>query len=199
MRFVIIAALVCFTAGCAHQKPVEEPQPQLAAKGPATAAAPAAPPEVKSCSRDGDCSAAQLCIRGTCVDITAGLAECQTFRVRFGFNATDLDEQARPDLDRMARCLRADQKFQVMIEGNADERGTEEYNLQLGSKRATVVQKYLVTLGVPAAQVNTVSYGENKPICAEQDEACWAKNREASVKPAAGGAAPAKAPAGKKK
>jgi peptidoglycan-associated lipoprotein len=176
-----------FLVGCAHTPPVEEkkdePAPAPVAK-PADAA-PAAATGPKSCTSDGECGDGQLCIRSTCVDISKGLAECKDFRVQFGFNSVDFEPSAKADLDRMSRCLRADQSLRVTIEGNADERGTEEYNLQLGSKRASTVEKYLVALGVTAGQVNTISYGENMPVCRQQDEACWAKNRRAAVKPEA--------------
>ena len=167
--------------GCAHTNPVETKRSEaevsalVAVTPPATVAG--------SCSADGACRDGQLCIRGSCVNIFLGLAECRMFRVQFGFNAIDFASESKDDLARMARCLRADQALRLSIEGNADERGTEEYNLQLGSRRASSVEKYLLALGVTQSQVKTVSYGENKPLCTEADEACWAKNRRASVKP----------------
>ena len=188
---------------CAHTPaPVEvqaQPAPVAQAAADAGTEAPSGP---KSCTSDTECSDGQLCIRSTCVEIQKGLAECRDFRVQFGFNSVDFEASAKADLLRMARCLRADQSLRVTIEGNADERGTEEYNLQLGSKRASTIEKYLVALGVTNSQVNTISYGENKPVCREQDEACWAKNRRAVVKPEglpAKAPEPAPAPKGKKK
>ena len=70
----------------------------------------------------------------------------------------------------------------VTIEGNADERGTDEYNLALGDQRATSVARYLKALGASPTQLKTVSYGKEKPLCTEHDEECWAKNRRAAVK-----------------
>ncbi|MBS1149336.1 MAG: OmpA family protein [Myxococcaceae bacterium] len=175
-----VASLVVMSIGCAHAKP----EPAKAAEpAPAAPVARAAAAPVPGCSTDSECKDGQLCIRSSCVDISLGLAECQMFRVQFAFNAADFAPESKDDLARMARCLRADQALRLSIEGNADERGTEEYNLQLGSKRASSVEKYLLALGVTATQVKTVSYGENKPLCSAQDEACWAKNRRASVKP----------------
>ncbi len=178
-RLFVAASVVLLAVGCVHAKPEA---PKVAEAPPATVAAPA-PAGPQTCTADRECADGQLCIRNTCVDISLGLAECQMFRVQFGFNATDFDAAAKTDLERMARCLRASQSLHLMIEGNADERGTEEYNMQLGSKRASAVEKYLIALGVSDSQVKTVSYGENKPVCTEQDEACWAKNRRAAVNP----------------
>lgn len=178
-RLLVAASVALMVVGCAHAKPEVAPVVEAAA----TPAAPTPPKAIQSCTADRECGDGQLCIRNTCVDISLGLAECQMFRVQFGFNATDFDAAAKTDLERMARCLRAAQSLHLMIEGNADERGTEEYNMQLGSKRASAVEKYLIALGVSDSQVKTVSYGENKPVCTEQDEACWAKNRRAAVNP----------------
>jgi peptidoglycan-associated lipoprotein len=137
-----------------------------------------------------DCGSGQLCVRQRCVDISAGLAECGMIRVHFPLNSSDIDEGDRPSLERSARCLKADHSLHVTIEGNADERGTEEYNLALGDRRATAVARYFESLGASAEQLKTVSYGKENPLCAEHDEACWAKNRRAAVKPNAVAHAP---------
>ena len=65
----------------------------------------------------------------------------------------------------------------VAVEGNCDERGTKEYNLALGDKRAAAAKQYLISLGIPSSRVSTVSYGKEKPVCTESTEGCWAKNR----------------------
>ena len=143
------------------------------------------PSTAHACSVDSDCHDKQLCIRSQCVDITPDLAECSTVRVQFDFNDANLHDTAGPKLERMARCLKADHGLQVTIEGNADERGTEEWNIALGDKRATSVAQYLERLGVSQAQLRTVSYGKERPLCEEHNEACWAKNRRAAVTPQA--------------
>jgi peptidoglycan-associated lipoprotein len=167
-----------FTVACAHN--------EVTAKAPvATAPAtpvPAAPAIAEqSCSQDTDCTARQLCIRSRCVDVTKDPAECQNVRVHFSFDRADLDSKELPLLQRVARCVMADQGLHVIVEGNTDERGTEEYNLSLGNRRANAVQKYLQGLGVPAPQLKTVSYGKEKPLCTEHNEGCWAENRRAAV------------------
>ena len=174
--------LALVLVSCAHTPPAEVAAAPAPAPKPAAEPAPAAAAPLV-CSSDSQCTDGQLCIRGACVDISKGLAECRDFRVSFGFNSVDFDPASKSDLDRMARCLRADQAMRLTIEGNADERGTEEYNLQLSSRRASSIERYLIALGVTPTQVNTLSYGENMPVCRQQDEACWAKNRRAAVKP----------------
>ena len=137
----------------------------------------------RTCSSDIDCGERQLCIRSQCVDITPGLAECSTERIHFDFNQADIHPDETAKLQRMGRCLKADHALHVTIEGNADERGTEDWNLALGDKRATAVENYLEQLGVSKAQLKTVSYGKDRPLCSQHNEECWAKNRRAALKP----------------
>ncbi len=175
MRWLAVVPLALALA-CSHASP----SASIAAAAPAPeAAAPAAP----SCGRDADCGASQLCIRSRCVDITPALAECGTVRVHFDFDEAELRPSELPLLERSARCLAADAGLHVLIEGNADERGTEEYNLALGDRRASSVERYLERLGAPAERLRTVSYGKERPLCADHDEACWSQNRRAAVRP----------------
>jgi len=69
----------------------------------------------------------------------------------------------------------------LLIEGNADERGSAEYNLALGNRRARATEQFLSTMGVPMAQLTVISYGKERPICTDQTEACWQKNRRAHI------------------
>ncbi len=181
MRRILLALLL---VSCAHTPPpAEKKDEETKAEAPAPAEAAASPEKKTGCASDTECGDGQLCIKKACVEISKGLAECRDFKVEFAFNSTAFEPSAKSHLLRMARCLRADQSLKVAITGNADERGTEEYNLQLGSKRASTIETYLLKLGVSATQVDTVSYGENKPVCRAQDEKCWAKNRRAVVAP----------------
>jgi peptidoglycan-associated lipoprotein len=181
----LIALLLVSTAlGCAHKQQT----PTAGAAHPASVAAadPATSPSAAataptSCVQDLDCGPRQLCVSGRCADITPGLAECAEIHVQFEFNSALVSDQDRAGLVRSARCLGADQALHVTIAGNADERGTEEYNMALGDSRAAAVASYLRALGVSERQLDTVSYGKERPVCAEHDEACWAKNRRADL------------------
>ncbi len=97
--------------------------------------------------------------------------------VLFGFDQYDLSAQARATLDRQAAWLRQNAQRAITIEGHADERGTREYNLALGERRANAVKTYLVTLGVPANRIRTLSYGKERPVAVGASEAAWAQNR----------------------
>jgi peptidoglycan-associated lipoprotein len=175
-------SLVVMVGGCAH-KQEQKAQPQAPTQPPPVAqAAPPAEPAQKTCATDLDCGDKQLCINNRCVDITPDLAECTNVRVHFPFNSDEIDPNDKPQLDRSARCLKADHSLHVTIEGNADERGTEEYNMALGDRRARAVANYLESLGSSKAQLATVSYGKENPECQEHDEACWARNRRAALK-----------------
>lgn len=178
--FVIVAST---GLACSHQQqkpPTPTPQPTPA---PSHAAASTFPTTERTCSSDIDCAERQLCIRSKCVDISPGLPECSTARIHFDFNLADIHPDETAKLQRMGRCLKADHALHVTIEGNADERGTEDWNLALGDKRATAVENYLEQLGVSKAQLKTVSYGKDRPLCTQHNEECWAKNRRAALKP----------------
>ncbi|GMU65735.1 MAG: hypothetical protein AMXMBFR36_20090 [Acidobacteriota bacterium] len=99
--------------------------------------------------------------------------------VYFDFDKSDLREDARARLARNAEWLRAHPEFEVALEGHCDERGTNEYNLALGERRAAAAKDYLVSLGVAATRLRTISYGEERQQCTSSDESCWSRNRRA--------------------
>jgi peptidoglycan-associated lipoprotein len=95
----------------------------------------------------------------------------------FDYDKADIRADAREALAKTADFLRNYPQLRVTIEGHCDERGSTEYNLALGDRRANAVKQYLVSLGLPADRLTTVSYGKEKPFCTESDEACWQQNR----------------------
>ena len=99
--------------------------------------------------------------------------------IYFGYDTAELSAEARAALDANAAVLKKYPAWTVTIEGHCDERGTAEYNLALGERRAAAAQAYLVALGIPASRVKTVSYGKEFPFDPGHDEAAWAKNRRA--------------------
>ena len=98
-------------------------------------------------------------------------------RVFFGFDKSDLTTEAQATLNRQAAWLKKYATAKVTIEGHCDERGTREYNLALGERRATAAKNYLVAAGIPAARISTVSYGKERPAVVGSNEAAWAQNR----------------------
>ncbi len=95
----------------------------------------------------------------------------------FDYDKADIRPDARTALSKTADFLKANTRFKVTIEGHCDERGSTEYNLGLGDRRASAVKQYLVSLGVSADRLSTVSFGKEKPFCMESAEACWQQNR----------------------
>ena len=101
--------------------------------------------------------------------------------VYFGFDSSELAGEAQATLDRQAAFLNVNPTMVVIIEGHADERGTREYNLALGDRRAVAVRDYLLAQGLTAARVRTVSYGTERPAVSGSNEESWAKNRRAAT------------------
>jgi peptidoglycan-associated lipoprotein len=97
--------------------------------------------------------------------------------IYFDFDQYDLRSDARDTLKTHAGWLKDKPSAQIQIEGHCDERGTGEYNLALGAKRAQAAKDYLVTLGVTAARISTITYGKELPVCTEHTEDCWQRNR----------------------
>ncbi len=141
--------------------------PTASSGAPSAAAKPAPKPEASTASsldalRKGESAAA-----GPLKDIG------------FNFDSADLSETARATLKANAEWLKSNPSARVQIEGHCDERGAADYNMALGAKRAQAAMDYLVTLGIVANRVSTISYGEEIPVCKEHNEECWVKNRRA--------------------
>ena len=110
---------------------------------------------------------------GTQEDLVVNVGD----RVFFGFDKSDLTSEAQATLNRQAAWLKKSSALKVVVEGHADERGTREYNLALGERRATAVKNYLVAAGIPAGRISTISYGKERPAVVGSNEAAWAQNR----------------------
>jgi peptidoglycan-associated lipoprotein len=100
-------------------------------------------------------------------------------RVFFDTDSSDLSDQARATLDKQAQWLNIYNRYSFTIEGHADERGTREYNIALGARRAQTVREYLVSRGVSGQRMRTISYGKERPVAVCDDISCWSQNRRA--------------------
>jgi peptidoglycan-associated lipoprotein len=100
-------------------------------------------------------------------------------RVFFDTDSSELSEQARATLDKQAQWLNQYNRYAFLIEGHADERGTREYNIALGARRAQTVREYLASRGVSAQRMRTISYGKERPVAVCNDISCWSQNRRA--------------------
>ena len=100
-------------------------------------------------------------------------------RVFFETDSSDLTDQARATLDKQAQWLNTYARYAFTIEGHADERGTREYNIALGARRAQAAREYLASRGVSAQRMHTISYGKERPVAVCNDISCWSQNRRA--------------------
>ncbi len=186
-RYGLLVVLVSgfMLGGCSKKEVVKAEEPVV----PAAKAAPEAPPPVPEPPQPTPPPAplkAEVLPEQVVVPVTkqeavpAETAHKVTLEtIYFEFDKSDLRSQDRDILTRNARILMDKLKGNVKIEGHCDERGSAEYNLALGERRARSAMKYLVTLGVPADRLSIISYGKEMPIDPGHDEAAWAKNRRA--------------------
>ena len=158
----LVALILTFLfVGCAK----EEPPPPTTEPPPRPAAPPPPPPPPATTPSPGPSISQQ---------------EFQAFQnqdINFDFDKYDLRTDARTILDRKASFLNQNSSVRVQIEGHTDDRGTNEYNLALGERRANAAKQYLTTAGISAGRLSTISYGEERPLDPAQNEAAWAKNR----------------------
>ncbi len=153
-KFLIALSAVAALAACASRG---EPAPTPTETPPVTDTAPRGPTP------------------GSVEDFRVSVGD----RVFFGYDRFDLTPEARQVLERQAAWLRQYPNVRLLVAGNCDERGTREYNLALGARRAAAARDYLVSLGVPASSVETVSYGKERPLDARANEEAWSVNRNA--------------------
>jgi peptidoglycan-associated lipoprotein len=167
-----LATVVAFTA-CGKKKmpPAPPPPPPAAPEAPPPAPPPApkaeVAPQVDEYARIHAMGADEIDRLGLLADI------------HFDFDKSDIREGERAVLSKNAEVLKRYDFLRVTVEGHCDERGTVEYNLALGERRAKAASDYLVTLGIPAERLKTVSYGKEVPLCQESNETCWQRNRRA--------------------
>jgi peptidoglycan-associated lipoprotein len=162
----LAAATVLMAAGCKKKAPTTTPEaapPPPAAAEPVPAPAPPPP----AAREEGVMSE----------DISTLNAKGYLKDAFFDFDKSDLREDARTALSSDSQWLKQYSSIQVLVEGHCDERGTEEYNLALGDRRASAVKGYLVSLGVDGSRIRTVSYGKDRPFCTDHNETCWQENR----------------------
>jgi len=148
----------------------------IAVAGLVAACGTAPTSETASTSGSGAASAATTAsniVPGSAEDLKVNVGD----RVFFGFDRYNLTPAARDILQKQAAWMIANSNVSVTIEGHCDERGTREYNLALGDRRANAAADYLMTLGVPATRISTISYGKERPEDPASNEIAWAKNR----------------------
>ena len=160
----LVALILTFLfVGCSK----EEPPPPTAEAQPPRVAPPPPPPAPVPTPPPGPSISQQA------------FQEFQNQDIYFDFDKYDLRTDARTTLDRKASFLNQNSSIRVQVEGHCDERGTNEYNMALGERRANAAKQYLTTAGISAARLSTISYGEERPLDPGHNEAAWARNRRA--------------------
>jgi peptidoglycan-associated lipoprotein len=171
--FVTILSAMLFTAACSKKQVVQtEPAPTIQREAP-KASDRSAEEAGQARQLQEDRLRAQAAAREA-----AGMAFINE-KIHFAFDSFVLSEEAQQILKSKAEYLLKNPDVRVTVEGHCDERGTNAYNLALGDRRAGSVKHFLVYLGISANRLNTISYGEERPIAMGQNEASWAKNRRA--------------------
>jgi peptidoglycan-associated lipoprotein len=178
VTYLLVALTVAVAlAGCGRKKPAEAPAPP---PPPPPAAEPEAPPPppppapAEAPAEEKPLSEDEIFARKSLEDLNAEQPLADVF---FALDSAELHEEARASLQKNMEWLERWPNTKVLIEGHCDERGTTEYNLALGERRATTVSSYLVSLGLEAGRVSTVSKGAEDPFCTESNETCWQQNR----------------------
>jgi len=168
-------------SGCAKNEVVKKDQ--SLAPSTTVAKAPTQQENVKS-KEASVAPVAKAVVKETTAPMTAetkadqaGVLKKELEKVYFNFDSANLSEQARKSLVINADLLKKIPKGKIRVEGNCDERGSDDYNLALGEKRAKEAVQYLINLGIPAERLTVISYGKEKPVAKGHDEASWTKNR----------------------
>ena len=161
---LLVTSAALGLSACAKKAPVEIPKPPQDTPAPTPTPTPAPPPP-PSGPRAG--SQAHF------------LASVTSDRIFFDTDKSDVDDADKATLQSQATWLRQNPTARVTIEGHADERGTREYNLALGERRANAAKNFLASLGIDAGRLTTISYGKERPEALGSDEDAWAKNRRA--------------------
>src|SRR3546814_707503 len=158
-RHLIIATSIIALAACAKKAPEELPPPPAQTQQPEYTAPPSSGP-----------------VKGSQEDFMASVSSDRIF---FDTDKYDVSAEDQTTLQSQAQWLMANPNVRVTVEGHADERGTRDYNLALGERRANAAKNYLVSLGVPESRISTISYGKERPEALGSDESAWAQNRRA--------------------
>ena len=164
LTYTLLAATALMVAGCAKKPPRELPPPPVGSQGPDVGA-----PMPPSDPNGGILPGSDADFRRSVTSNT----------VNFAVDQFDIDPQARAILDSQAEWLARNPRVRVTIEGHCDERGTREYNLALGDRRANAAKNYLVARGVDPSRMTTISYGKERPLALGSDEESYAQNRRA--------------------
>ncbi len=157
-RPLLMATAIIALAACSKKPPQELPPAPGGDAPPISSSGPGGP------------------VKGSQADFIASVS---SDRIYFGTDGYDVDSEDQATLQSQARWLQQNPAVRVTIEGHADERGTRDYNIALGERRANAAKNYLASLGIDSSRISTVSYGKERPAALGSDESAWAQNRRA--------------------
>jgi len=182
MAIGIIACVTIFTTGCAKKQVKTEEQVKSAEVSTTKPAEEKKAVDEEALRRTEAERLAKLREQESELKLRAEIQEFELKPIYFDFDKSVLRPEAQAILRKKAEWLMANTKFSIMIEGHCDERGTNEYNLALGERRAIAAKNFLVSMGVSMDRVSTISYGEEKPADPGHNDKAWAKNRRDEFK-----------------
>jgi peptidoglycan-associated lipoprotein len=171
MCLIVVSALACGKKPAATPDPPPPPPPPTT---PAPPPPPPPPPPPKPAPPPAPLTEEEIFAKSSLEEINARKPLAPVF---FALDQSTIEEAGRAALQKNAEWLKKFSSTKITVEGHCDSRGSAEYNLGLGERRAAAVQAYLVSLGIPANRVQTVSKGKEQPFCTEENEACWSQNR----------------------
>lgn len=181
-NLITVAALTLLAAGCTKKPVAVAPPPPAAA--PSATSKPVPPPRTATTQRPASTTPApsypNAATRARIDQLLAKIEDAY-----FDYNKASLRPDAlkalAADSTELRDILKDYPNYKLTIEGHCDERGSDEYNIALGDRRAQAAKDYLVQVGIPAVQLNLISYGKEHPVCQEHDEACWQQNRRIHI------------------
>ena len=185
--FIAIAAVTMLAAGCAKKKvasaPPAAPTPTVT---PTAVTRPTTPPPAVASTNPSPAAPLptsrfpNAATRARIDELLGKIEDAYFDYDKFSLRP-DAMKALQDDSSELRDILKDFPDYKLTIEGHADERGSAEYNVALGDRRAGAAKEYLVGIGIPQAQLNVISYGKERPVCAEHDEACWQKNRRIHI------------------
>ena len=180
-RLLSLSVVALLALGACKRKPPEvQPQPPAATPVSNPTPTTTAPP-AETC--DAACREARdAAARNAVTAATAAL----TATIYFHYDASDITTESRAKLDAKVPVMSQNTTVRIRIAGHTDSRGSDEYNLALGQRRAAAAKRYLTDRGIDAARIEIVSFGEERPVCTEEDESCFARNRRDEFEVTAG-------------
>jgi peptidoglycan-associated lipoprotein len=185
MIWMVMATLLTFLYGCPKKKPATPPS-DLNVETTTVPASPSTPPPAQDVQQPATPDVADQTedlLQSADLQVVNDELKRRGFSpdIYFDYDEATLSDDTRDKLSRNADLLKSQAQFSMTLEGHADSRGTNEYNLALGERRANAVRDYVTSLGVPANRLRTISYGKERPVCTEDTESCWSQNRRAHM------------------